>query len=167
MLIPVMTGTILVAGFRLPHAKNVTNDSRARFESDGDTCLKVQILYNHDYYFSLVSCHPVVLLPCVKKPSINKPHWLWSKSLKSLVFRALIFTSPCLSTFPPFPRRIPYAHDIWYIPQLVLLCVLFVPTDYPSLIPPSLLGQLLFSLQSPSEASSPMEAFSDFFSHQQ
>ena len=104
------------------------------FESDGDTCLKVRSLYNHDYYFSLISwlpvhswtCHPVVLLPCVKNHQLINLIVYRVKSEIFSVQSSSCFLHPIfLLSLPLFSYQIPYAHDIWYIPQFVLLCVLF------------------------------------------
>ena len=129
-----MAVTILVADFRLPHARNVTNDSWALIWKWWRHLSKVRSLYNHDYYFSLVSwlpvhswtCHRVVLLPCVKNHQLINLIVYRVKSEIFSVQSSSYFLHPIfLLSLPLFSYQIPYAHDIWYIPQFVLLCVLF------------------------------------------
>ena len=125
----------------------------------------INIIQSHDYYFSLVSwlpvhswtCHPAVLLPCIKNHQLIN---LIGYRVKSEIFgvqSSPYFAWPCLlPSLPLFPigYPMPMTSGIFHCLYSFVYC--FVPTDYHSLIPPSLLGQLLFSLQSP------REAFSDF-----
>ena len=69
---------------------------------------------------------PSCVTSMYKKLSINKPHWLQSKVWNLWCSELPIFCLTLSSTLlPTVSHQIPYAHDIWYIPLFVLLCVLF------------------------------------------
>ena len=70
----------------------------------------------------LETCHPVVLLPCVKNHQLINLIVCRVKSEIFSVQSSSCFLHPIfLLSLPLFSYQIPYAHDIWYIPQFVLL----------------------------------------------